>query len=144
MMRTTGWSLLRQATRGFERPQAPLDGGQIGSLRPRLTERIHPLLQLGDARIVLSRRLLRELQGIDETSAHQTAEKARASKSVQVEVEAVATALLGAAEALGRWWLASGAISASEAADLLISTVEPGLLARTAPNPDPQQGETPA
>jgi AcrR family transcriptional regulator len=48
-----------------------------------------------------------------------------------VEVEALSTALLGAAESLARWWLRSGALSASQAAELLIDTVEPGLRART-------------
>jgi AcrR family transcriptional regulator len=48
-----------------------------------------------------------------------------------VEVEALSTALLGAAESLARWWLRSGALSAGEAAELLIQTVEPGLRART-------------
>jgi AcrR family transcriptional regulator len=46
-----------------------------------------------------------------------------------VQVEAVSTALLGAAEALGRWWLRTEALSASEAAELLVRTVEPGLRA---------------
>ena len=53
----------------------------------------------------------------------------------RTEVEALAAALLGAAEALGRWWLRTGAISAAEAAELLISTVEPGLRARAADRP---------
>jgi AcrR family transcriptional regulator len=48
-----------------------------------------------------------------------------------VEVEALSTALLGAAESLARWWLRTGALSAIEAAELLIKTVEPGLRART-------------
>ena len=48
-----------------------------------------------------------------------------------VEVEALSTALLGAAESLARWWLRTGALSAEEAAELLIDTVEPGLRART-------------
>jgi AcrR family transcriptional regulator len=48
-----------------------------------------------------------------------------------VEVEALSTALLGAAESLARWWLRTGALSAGEAAELLIATVEPGLRART-------------
>jgi AcrR family transcriptional regulator len=48
-----------------------------------------------------------------------------------VEAEALSTALLGAAEALARWWLHTGALSAGEAAELLIKTVEPGLRART-------------
>jgi len=48
-----------------------------------------------------------------------------------VEVEGLATALLGAAESLARWWLRTGELSAEEAAELLIGTVQPGLLART-------------
>jgi AcrR family transcriptional regulator len=48
-----------------------------------------------------------------------------------VEVEALSTALLGAAESLARWWLRTQAIPAGAAADLLIATVEPGLIART-------------
>lgn len=47
------------------------------------------------------------------------------------EIEALSTALLGAAEALARWWLHTGAIPAQDAAELLIATVEPGLQART-------------
>jgi AcrR family transcriptional regulator len=49
-----------------------------------------------------------------------------------VEAEALSTALLGAAESLARWWLRTGALSAAEAAELLIETVEPGLRARAA------------
>jgi AcrR family transcriptional regulator len=45
----------------------------------------------------------------------------------RIEVEALSTALLGAAESLARWWLRTEAVSASAAADLLIATVEPGL-----------------
>jgi AcrR family transcriptional regulator len=48
-----------------------------------------------------------------------------------VEAEALSVALLGAAEALARWWLHTGALSAGEAAALLIKTVEPGVRART-------------
>jgi AcrR family transcriptional regulator len=48
-----------------------------------------------------------------------------------VEVEALSTALLGAAESLARWWLRTEALSAAEAAKLLIDTVEPGLRARS-------------
>ncbi len=48
------------------------------------------------------------------------------------EVEAISVALLGAAEALARWWLRTGAIPAADAAELLIATVEPGLEARAA------------
>ncbi len=61
-------------------------------------------------------------------------EKARRSKAVRSEVEAVSTAIIGAAESLARWWLATESMSASDVAELLISTVEPGLLARTAPS----------
>jgi AcrR family transcriptional regulator len=62
--------------------------------------------------------------------------------AVRVEFEALSSALLGAAEALARWWLRSEEIGAGEAAELLISTIEPGLRARSAPptsNP-PDQG----
>jgi AcrR family transcriptional regulator len=52
-------------------------------------------------------------------------------EAARVEVEALSTALLGAAEALARWWLRTEEISASAAAELLISTIEPGLRART-------------
>lgn len=58
--------------------------------------------------------------------------------AAQTEVEALSAALLGAAEALARWWLRSGAISAPQAADLLISTIEPGLRLRSAPAFDPK------
>lgn len=56
-------------------------------------------------------------------------------RQVKVEIEALSTALLGAAEALARWWLRTEAISASEAAELLVSTVEPGLRIRSTPTP---------
>jgi AcrR family transcriptional regulator len=52
-------------------------------------------------------------------------------KRAQIEVEALSAALLGAAEELARWWLRTEAISAGEAAELLISTVEPGIRARS-------------
>jgi AcrR family transcriptional regulator len=42
-------------------------------------------------------------------------------------VEPLSVALLGAAEALGRWWLRTEAMPAAKAADLLIRTLEPGL-----------------
>ena len=41
--------------------------------------------------------------------------------------EPLTVAVLGAAEALGRWWLRTEAMPASTAADLLIRTLEPGL-----------------
>jgi AcrR family transcriptional regulator len=47
--------------------------------------------------------------------------------AVRVETEALSVSLLGAAEALARWWLRTEALSAEAAADLLIATVEPGL-----------------
>ncbi len=64
--------------------------------------------------------------------------------AARVEVEALSTALLGAAEALARWWLRGEEIGAHEAADLLISTIEPGLRARSAPTTSqtPEQGFT--
>jgi AcrR family transcriptional regulator len=53
------------------------------------------------------------------------------------EIEATSVALLGAAEALARWWLRTGAMPAVDAADLLIATAEPGLRARAAgPGPN--------
>jgi AcrR family transcriptional regulator len=60
----------------------------------------------------------------------------------RTEVAALSAALLGAAEALGRWWLREGAIPAEQAADLLISTVEPGLRAR-ATGSDARRDPTP-
>jgi AcrR family transcriptional regulator len=57
------------------------------------------------------------------------------------EIEAIAVALLGAAEALARWWLRTGAMPAADAAELLIATAEPGLRARAAggrPRPESQ------
>jgi AcrR family transcriptional regulator len=52
---------------------------------------------------------------------------ARHRRSAAPETEALAAALLGACEALARWWLSTGAISSQEAAQLLIGTLEPGL-----------------
>ncbi len=59
----------------------------------------------------------------------------RGGRRARAEVAALSAALLGAAEALGRWWLRTGAISADEAAELLIATVEPGLRERAARRP---------
>ena len=57
----------------------------------------------------------------------------RAREKARIEVEALSTAVLGAAEALARWWLRTGEqIPAADAAELLIATVVPGLRARTA------------
>ena len=58
--------------------------------------------------------------------------------AARVEVEALSTALLGAAEALARWWLRTEALSAKDAAELLIATVEPGLRARSTASPASQ------
>ncbi len=55
---------------------------------------------------------------------------AQPSVSSQLQVEALSVALLGAAEALVRWWLRTEALTASDTAELLIATVEPGLGAR--------------
>ena len=57
----------------------------------------------------------------------------RMQAAAKVEVEALSEALLGAAEALAHWWLRTEALSAQEAADLLIATIEPGLRLRWAP-----------
>ena len=65
-------------------------------------------------------------------------------EAAETEIEALSAALLGAAEALARWWLRTEALSAGEAAELLISTVEPGLRARSgaAPAPNPTSKST--
>lgn len=62
----------------------------------------------------------------------------RHHEAARTEIEALSTSLLGAAEALARWWLRTEALSAEEAADLLISTVEPGLRARSGAAPAPK------
>jgi len=69
-------------------------------------------------------------------------------EAAKTEIEALSIALLGAAEALARWWLRTEAISAEDAAELLVSTVEPGLRERSNPTPNstsksPQGGNTP-
>ena len=45
-------------------------------------------------------------------------------------VEPLSVAILGAAEALGRWWLRTSELSADRTAELLIRTIEPGLRTR--------------
>jgi AcrR family transcriptional regulator len=62
---------------------------------------------------------------------------AKRRAAAKVEVEALSMAILGAAEALARWWLRTETITAQEAAELLISTIEPGLRLRSAPLPSP-------
>ncbi len=64
----------------------------------------------------------------------------RRREAAEVEVAALSTALLGAAEGLARWWLRTEAISAEDAAALLVSTVEPGLRDRTTPTSNTPQG----
>jgi AcrR family transcriptional regulator len=44
-------------------------------------------------------------------------------------IEATSIMLMASAEALARWWLRTGAMSAHDVANVLIATVEPGLLA---------------
>jgi AcrR family transcriptional regulator len=61
---------------------------------------------------------------------------ARRRRGARVEVEALSVAVLGAAEALARWWLASESLSAQAAAELLIATLEPGLRLRSAGGAD--------
>ena len=58
------------------------------------------------------------LPGPDYTVAERTESRA---------VEPLSVAIFGAAEALGRWWLRTGELSAERTADLLIRTLEPGL-----------------
>jgi AcrR family transcriptional regulator len=57
---------------------------------------------------------------------------AQLSPPSRIEVEALSVALLGAAEALVRWWLRTESLTAAETAELLIQTVEPGLATRVA------------
>jgi len=67
---------------------------------------------------------------VAQTNLDRLPEQHRAA--AKTEVEATSVALLGAAEALARWWLRTGAMPAADAADLLIATAEPGLRARAA------------
>jgi AcrR family transcriptional regulator len=55
---------------------------------------------------------------------------AQPTNTSPVQVEALSIALLGATEALVRWWLANGSLTAHATAELLIGTVEPGLAAQ--------------
>jgi AcrR family transcriptional regulator len=54
---------------------------------------------------------------------------ARRAKAT-TEVQALSSAVLGAAEALGRWWLRTDATSADAAAQMLIEVLGPGLRQR--------------
>ncbi len=51
-------------------------------------------------------------------------------EDARVEIEAISAAMLGAAEALARWWLRTDAMPAADAAELLVRTIEHGLLRR--------------
>ncbi len=73
----------------------------------------------------------RLIELVSEALLAQLPEKRRGA--ARIEVEALSTALLGAAEALARWWLRTEATTASEAAELLIATLEPGLRRRSTP-----------
>jgi AcrR family transcriptional regulator len=57
---------------------------------------------------------------------------AQPSVTSPLQVQALSLALLGAAEALVRWWLRTEALTAAETAELLVKTVEPGLSRRAA------------
>jgi AcrR family transcriptional regulator len=72
----------------------------------------------------------RLLAVVAQTNLERLPETRRAA--AKTEIEATSVALLGAAEALARWWLRTGAMPAIDAADLLIATAEPGLRARAA------------
>lgn len=52
------------------------------------------------------------------------------SQRAVAEITALSHAVLGACEAIAGWWLSGGGIATDEAAELLISTLEPGLRAR--------------
>jgi AcrR family transcriptional regulator len=71
----------------------------------------------------------------------------RSRERARTEVEALSTAVMGAAEALVRWWLRTGAMPATDAAELLIATIEPGLRQRSEPSkssqPNSPGGNTP-
>jgi len=73
----------------------------------------------------------RLIELVSESLLAQLPAKRRAA--ARIEVEALSSALLGAAEALAHWWLRTEATSAQEAAELLIATIEPGLRLRSTP-----------
>jgi AcrR family transcriptional regulator len=70
------------------------------------------------------------LEGLVTVALIEQIPSGRGGRRARAEVAALSAALLGAAEALGRWWLRTGAIPATDAAELLITTVDPGLRAR--------------
>jgi AcrR family transcriptional regulator len=53
--------------------------------------------------------------------------QAERREAARIEIEGLSTAMLGAAEALARWWLRTGAMPAADAAELLVRTLERGL-----------------
>jgi AcrR family transcriptional regulator len=74
-----------------------------------------------------------------EIAAHVAAYRARMEALVTASlrertesraVEPLSVAIVGAAEALGRWWLRTQAMTAERTAELLIRTIEPGLRMR--------------
>jgi AcrR family transcriptional regulator len=57
------------------------------------------------------------------------------SERASTEIQALSVAVLGAAEALSRWWLHTEAISAERAAEMLIAVLGPGLRERARKTP---------
>jgi AcrR family transcriptional regulator len=80
----------------------------------------------------------RLLAVVAQTNLERLPETRRAA--AKTEIEATSVALLGAAEALARWWLRTGAMPAADAAQLLIATAEPGLRARARRTSPESQG----
>jgi AcrR family transcriptional regulator len=63
----------------------------------------------------------------------------RLQRAARDRVEALSAAVLGAAEALAHWWLRNPAMSAEETAELLVTTIEPGLLGMRPPEKTAKQ-----
>jgi AcrR family transcriptional regulator len=57
------------------------------------------------------------------TAARLGALAAGQREAARTEIEAISTAVLGAAEALARWWLRTDSMTAAEVADLLITNL---------------------
>lgn len=66
----------------------------------------------------------------------QLTDEQRAHPQTAAVVEALSVSLMAAAEQLARWFLRTGALSAQQAADLLIATVAPGLTRVAAMSPN--------
>jgi AcrR family transcriptional regulator len=129
-MRPAGDALLEAVVTAIERTTTPVDALRSG---------IHAFFAFIDetlpaggevARGVLEYR--ERLEALVTTALLAQLPPGRGGRRARHEVAALSVALLGAAEALGRWWLRTGAIPAAEAAELLIATVEPGLRERAA------------